>query len=32
MAKTKNELSDELGSLIGDTINKEFKAQNLKTA
>jgi recombination protein RecA len=32
MAKTKNELSDELGSLIADTINKEFKAQNLKTA
>jgi recombination protein RecA len=32
MAKTKSELSDELGSLIADTINKEFKAQNLKTA
>ena len=32
MAKTKNELSDELGSLIADTINKQFKSQNLKTA
>jgi len=32
MAKTKNELSDELGGLIADTINKQFKAQNLKTA
>lgn len=32
MAKTKNELSDELGSLIADTINKQFKTQNLKTA
>jgi recombination protein RecA len=32
MAKTKNELSDELGSLIAETINKEFKSQNLKTA
>ena len=32
MAKTKNELSDELGSLIATTINKQFKEQNLKTA
>lgn len=32
MAKTKNELSDELGSLIADTINKQFKSQNMKTA
>jgi recombination protein RecA len=32
MAKTKNELSDELGSLIAATINKQFKEQNLKTA
>lgn len=32
MAKTKNELSDELGGLIADTINKQFKAQHLKTA
>jgi recombination protein RecA len=32
MAKTKNELSDELGGLIAETINKQFKAQHLKTA
>lgn len=32
MAKTKNELSDELGGLLADTINKQFKTQNLKTA
>ena len=32
MAKTKNELSDELGGLLAETINKQFKAQNLKTA
>lgn len=34
MAKSKNkvELTDELGSSIAETINKQFKAQNLKTA
>jgi recombination protein RecA len=34
MSKLKNkvELTDELGSSIADTINKQFKSQNLKTA
>jgi recombination protein RecA len=32
MAKTKNDLTDELGGLIAETINKQFKSQNLKTA
>ena len=32
MAKNKVELADELGSSIAETINKQFKAQNLKTA
>ena len=32
MAKSKNELTDELGGLIADSINKQFKAQNLKSA
>ena len=32
MAKNKMELTDELGGLIADTINKQFKSQNLKTA
>ena len=34
MAKSKNkvELTDELGSSIAETINKQFKSQNLKTA
>lgn len=34
MAKSKNkvELADELGASIADTINKQFKSQNLKTA
>ena len=34
MAKSKNkvELTDELGASIAETINKQFKAQNLKTA
>ena len=32
MAKSKNELSDELGGLIADTINKQFKTQHLKSA
>lgn len=32
MAKTKKELTDELGSSIADVINKQFKSQNLKTA
>ena len=32
MAKSKSDLSDELGGLIAETINKQFKAQNIKTA
>jgi recombination protein RecA len=32
MAKNKMELTDELGGLIAETINKQFKSQNLKTA
>ncbi len=32
MAKTKTELTDELGSLIAENLNKKFKAQNIKTA
>jgi len=32
MAKSKNELSDELGGLIADSINKQFKTQHLKSA
>lgn len=32
MAKSKNDLSDELGGVIAETINKQFKAQNIKTA
>ena len=32
MAKNKMELTDELGGVIADTINKQFKSQNLKTA
>lgn len=32
MAKNKLELTDELGGVIADTINKQFKSQNLKTA
>jgi recombination protein RecA len=34
MAKSKNkvELADELGASIAETINKQFKSQNLKTA
>lgn len=32
MAKTKIQLEDELGGVIADTLNKHFKAQNLKTA
>ena len=32
MAKSKNELTDELGGLIADTINKQFKTQHLKSA
>jgi len=32
MAKSKSDLSDELGGLIAETINKQFKAQNVKTA
>ena len=32
MAKTKNELTDELGGLIAETINKQFKTQHLKSA
>ena len=27
MAKSKSDLSDELGGLIAETINKQFKAQ-----
>jgi recombination protein RecA len=30
--KTKIELTDELGSIIADNLNKKFKAQNIKTA
>lgn len=32
MAKSKGELMDELGSVIADTLNKKFKATNIKTA
>ena len=32
MAKSKSDLSDELGGIIAETINKQFKAQNIKTA
>jgi len=32
MAKSKSDLSDELGGVIAETINKQFKAQNIKTA
>ena len=34
MSKSKNkvELTDELGASIAETINKQFKSQNLKTA
>jgi len=32
MAKSKSDLSDELGGLIAETINKQFKTQNIKTA
>jgi len=32
MAKSKSDLSDELGGLIAETINKQFKTQNVKTA
>jgi len=32
MAKSKNELTDELGGLIADSINKQFKTQHLKSA
>ena len=32
MAKSKSDLSDELGGLIAETINKQFKSQNIKTA
>jgi recombination protein RecA len=32
MAKSKNELTDELGGLIADTINKQFKTQHVKSA
>ena len=32
MAKSKKELTDELGGVIAETINKQFKSQNLKTA
>lgn len=32
MAKSKNELTDELGGLIAETINKQFKTQNVKSA
>jgi recombination protein RecA len=30
--KTKIELTDELGSIIADNLNKQFKSQNIKTA
>ena len=32
MAKSKKELTDELGGLIADTINTQFKTQHLKSA
>lgn len=32
MAKSKGDLIDELGSVIADTLNKKFKATNIKTA
>jgi len=32
MAKSKSDLSDELGGVIAETINKQFKSQNVKTA
>lgn len=32
MAKNKEELSDELGSIIADAVNKKFKSENVKTA
>lgn len=32
MAKSKSDLSDELGGVIAETINKQFKTQNIKTA
>jgi recombination protein RecA len=32
MAKSKSDLSDELGGVIAETINKKFKEQNYKTA
>jgi len=32
MAKNKMELTDEPGGVIAETINKQFKSQNLKTA
>ena len=32
MAKSKSDLSDELGGVIAETINKQFKAQSIKTA
>jgi recombination protein RecA len=32
MAKSKSELTDELGGLIAETINKQFKTQNIKSA
>jgi len=32
MAKSKSELTDELGGLIAETINKQFKTQNVKSA
>lgn len=32
MAKSKSELTDELGGLIADTINKQFKTQHVKSA
>ena len=32
MAKSKSDLSDELGGVIAETINKQFKTQNVKTA
>lgn len=32
MAKSKGELMDELGSVIAETLNKKFKATNIKTA
>ena len=32
MAKSKSDLSDELGGVIAETINKKFKEQHFKTA